>query len=113
MKRILIIVLSAILVLGSASSAEAMNRTRSPGTVNGYPCGGKLPPCFVLYRESRGNPTAQNRRSSASGLWQIIDRTWDGYGGYRKARHAPWRIQNERARIVWNNGKGCRHWRAC
>lgn len=83
------------------------------GTVNGYPCGGDLPPCYVLARESGGNPTAQNPRSTASGLWQFLDSTWANYGGYAKARYAPPDVQNEKARLVWAGGRGCSHWFAC
>lgn len=83
------------------------------GTVNGYPCGGSLPPCYVLARESGGNPTARNPRSTASGLWQFLDSTWAGYAGYARAYLAPPSVQNEKARLVWANGAGCRHWSAC
>ncbi len=83
------------------------------GSVNGYPCGGDLPPCFVLRRESGGNPTAENPTSTASGLWQFLDSTWGGYGGYGHASHAPWQVQNERARQLWDGGRGCSHWSAC
>jgi hypothetical protein len=85
----------------------------SAGQVNGYPCGGDLPPCWVLERESGGDPTAQNPTSTASGLWQFLDGTWAGYGGYAKARHAPPDVQNEKARITWAGGSGCFHWSAC
>jgi hypothetical protein len=32
----------------------------------------------LIYHESRGNPTADNPRSSASGLFQILRGWWDG-----------------------------------
>lgn len=83
------------------------------GTVNGYPCGGQLPTCRVLACESGGNPTAQNPRSSASGLWQILDSTWAGFGGYARALHAPWQVQNEKAALLWAGGAGRSHWAAC
>jgi len=109
-----------ILTFAVATPAEAhqarpgsSSRSRAAGQVNGYPCGGTLPPCYVLWRESRGNPTAQNRRSTASGLWQALDGTWNGFGGYRKARHAPVDVQNAFARKLWAGGRGCRAWNAC
>jgi hypothetical protein len=83
------------------------------GNVNGYPCGGSLPPCYVLMRESRGNPLAENPTSSASGLWQALDSTWNGFGGYSHASHAPVSVQNDFARMLWAGGSGCGHWAAC
>ena len=106
---------AAVLVAALMSvpgTAEA-HYVGSTGTVNGYPCGGSLPPCYVLYRESRGNPTAQNPRSSASGLWQFVHGTWNHYKGYNEAKYAPWQVQNEKARWLWAGGRGCAHWRAC
>jgi hypothetical protein len=85
----------------------------SAGQVNGYPCGGDLPPCWVLQRESGGSPTAQNPSSSASGLWQFLRGTWAGYGGYVEAWLAPPSVQNEKARLTWAGGSGCFHWSAC
>lgn len=85
----------------------------SEGTVNGYPCGGTLPPCTVLACESGGNPTAENPTSSASGLWQIIDGTWNNYGGYPHAASAPAEIQNQKAADLYRDGAGIGHWRQC
>ena len=96
-------------VMRAASAAPAI----TAGSVNGYPCGGDLPPCYVLARESGGNPTAQNPRSTASGLWQFLDSTWANYAGYPKARLAPPDVQNEKARLTWAGGRGCAHWNAC
>lgn len=76
-------------------------------------CGGDLPPCYVMMRESGGNITAQNPTSTASGKWQFLDSTWGGYGGYAKARYAPEWVQDERARQLWAGGAGCSHWNAC
>lgn len=93
--------------------AASASRPMVEGSVNGYPCGGDLPPCYVLARESGGDPTAQNPHSTASGLWQILDSTWSRYAGYPKARLAPADIQNTFARLLWNHGAGCHHWFAC
>lgn len=72
------------------------------------------PPGYVLQRESRGNPRIWNQQgSSASGCWQFIRSTWGGYKGYVNAADAPVHIQNERAKQVWNGGRGCGHWSAC
>lgn len=83
------------------------------GSVNGYPCGGDLPPCYVLKRESGGNPRAENPVSTASGLWQFIDGTWNGFGGYSHASDAPPDVQNEKARLTWAGGAGAGHWACC
>lgn len=82
----------------------------TPGTGR---CGGDLPPCYVMMRESGGNITAQNPRSTASGKWQFLRSTWGGYGGYLNAKDAPESVQDERARQLWDNGRGCSHWSAC
>lgn len=97
----------------AASASSVKTWTREPGTVNGYPCGGDLPTCAVLACESGGNPVAQNPRSTASGLWQILDGTWAGFGGYARAVHAPVDVQNEKARLLWAGGAGAFHWRSC
>lgn len=76
-------------------------------------CGGDLPPCYVVQRESGFNPQAQNPTSSASGLYQFIDQTWGGYGGYARASQAPASVQAARARQVWAGGAGCAAWSAC
>ena len=34
----------------------------------------------LCFRESRYNPAAQNKRSTAYGLYQFLNRTWDGVG---------------------------------
>lgn len=76
-------------------------------------CGGDLPPCYVMMRESRGDLRAENPSSSASGKWQFIDGTWAGFGGYAHASDAPEAVQDERARQVWAGGAGCANWSAC
>jgi len=73
-------------------------------------CGGNLPSCCILRRESGGNIRAQNPVSSASGKWQFLDSTWAGYGGYQHAKDAPAGVQDERARIVYAGGAGAGHW---
>ncbi len=76
-------------------------------------CGGDLPPCYVMMRESRGSLTARNPHSTASGKWQFVDGTWAGFGGYAHAYLAPESVQDARARQVWANGAGCAAWVAC
>ena len=64
----------------------------------------------IVHRESRGNPRAQNRHSTASGLYQFIDGTWHNFRGYRHAKDAPPSVQTERFWQVWNHGKGRNNW---
>ena len=92
-------------------------RAASSGSINGYPCGGDLPPCWVLARESGGNPRAVNPTGcggyTCGGLWQFDPRTWASFGGYLYAQDAPVDVQNEKARLTWAGGRGCSHWSAC
>lgn len=76
-------------------------------------CGGDLPPCYVMMRESGGDIRAQNPSSSASGKWQFIRGTWAGFGGYSEAYLAPESVQDAKARQLWAGGAGCGHWSAC
>jgi hypothetical protein len=85
----------------------------STGRASAHPCGGSLPPCYVMMRESGGDIHAENPHSTASGKWQFVDGTWGGYGGYGHASNAPESVQDERARQVWAGGAGCSHWSAC
>jgi hypothetical protein len=73
-------------------------------------CGGNLPPCCVMMRESGGNPTAVNTSSGASGKWQFMPDTWQGYGGYSSAAEAPESVQDARAAEIWAGGAGAGHW---
>lgn len=100
-------------VRAASASISARTWSTEPGSVNGYPCGGELPTCRVLACESGGNPTAENPTSSASGLWQILDSTWAGFGGYTRASHAPVDVQNAKAAALWAGGRGAFHWKAC
>ncbi len=105
--------------IAAEASSHHVWRT-APGTSTGMrgpasvarsgECGGDLPPCCVLARESGGDPRAENPVSTASGLWQFVDGTWGGYGGYSHASYAPVSVQNDRARQVWAGGAGASNW---
>ena len=71
--------------------SDAIERARV--TYPSGQCGGDLPPCWVMMRESRGDIRAENPRSTASGKWQFLDSTWAGYGGYASAWMAPESVQ--------------------
>ena len=88
--------------------------TRSVAPVQGSGrCGGNLPPCYVMMRESKGIITARNPSSTASGKWQFLDSTWKGYGGYASAADAPESVQDAYAAQIWAGGAGCSNWSAC
>jgi hypothetical protein len=59
---------------------------------------------------------AQNAISTASGAYQFLDSTWRnasaraGYGGYARAKYAPWYVQDAVALYVYNSG-GKSAWR--
>src|SRR5690606_28989262 len=58
-----------------------------------------LEPILTTIRriESSDNYQAQSTGSTASGAYQIINGTWDRYGGYTRARDAPPHIQDAKA----------------
>jgi hypothetical protein len=62
-------------------------------------CGGDLPPCWIMMRESRGNIRAMNS-SGAAGKWQIMPGTWNGFMGYASAADAPEWVQDAKARTM-------------
>lgn len=91
-------------------------------------CGGSLPPCATMRRESGGDLRIWNGgcyapvghrgsspcgSSSASGKWQFVRGTWANFGGFLNAADAPESLQDQKAVIVWAGGKGCGHWNAC
>lgn len=59
----------------------------------GVPVGSELDAAlWIIERESGGDPTARNRRSSAHGFGQLLDGTWRGLAsraGRRMDRHNP------------------------
>jgi hypothetical protein len=67
--------------------------------------------------ESGGRYDAENPTSTASGRYQVLDSTWDGYGGYERAVDAPPEVQEAWAREAyaragtapWRASRGC--WR--
>ncbi|HMG40838.1 MAG TPA: transglycosylase family protein [Acidimicrobiales bacterium] len=72
--------------------------------------GGSCVPDYIVQRESGGDYGAENPTSTASGKYQFLDGTWNGYGGYQHASDAPPAVQDARACEVWANGAGASHW---
>lgn len=80
-----------------------------------------LPPCWRLQTESRGiinvyyggKPYRTHSCCSASGKWAFIDPTWRRHRGYPTAASAPEWVQDEKARQLWDGGRGCYHWSTC
>lgn len=60
---------------------------------------GNLEPILATIRqmESGNDYQAQAAGASASGAYQIVNGTWDGYGGYSRARDAPPEVQDAKA----------------
>jgi hypothetical protein len=90
-------------------SAHPAFRKPAPRTV----VAASLPPAHVIACESKGSYTAENPVSTASGRYQIVDGTWNGYGGYSHASHAPPHVQDAKAAELWDGGRGASHWRQC
>jgi hypothetical protein len=87
--------------------------TRSGPSVRIVEPKGDLPPWSVIMCESKGSYAAENPHTTASGRYQFVDGTWNGYGGYSHASDAPPEVQDAKARQVWANGAGRGHWRQC
>lgn len=70
-------------------------------------------PTYIVMCESGGNYDAENAVSTASGAYQIIDGTWNGFGGYFHASDAPPAVQDAKAALLWAGGAGASHWASC
>lgn len=89
----------------------------SPSEQSGLPCGGDLPPCWVLDRESGyndGNPWTYDIHAynptgcggrGCRGKWQCDPRSCNGTGTEAQ--------QDAEARELWDHGRGCSNWGAC
>jgi hypothetical protein len=98
---------------GGASGYPSGNE---PGFVNGYPCGGDLPPCSVLAGESGGNPHAVNwggcGGNNCYGLWQFSGEWACDLGLPCDLLTATVEQQNAAARTLFAGGAGCGNWSA-
>lgn len=96
---------------------SAVVASTDPPAGPGLPCGGSLPPCWVLDRESgyndgdpytydihAYNPSGCGGRG-CRGKWQCDPRSCTGTGTEEQ--------QDAEARDLWNGGEGCANWGAC
>lgn len=65
----------------------------------------------IRWCESRDQYDAENPTSTASGAWQILDGTWNGWRGYARAVHAPRRVQDAKALVLYRD-RGTKPWNA-
>ena len=74
---------------------------------------GPLPPLLLKIRrcESHDDYTAQNPVSTASGAYQVLDSTWQRFGGYVRAKDAPRWVQDEKALLLFRQ-RGSEPWEA-
>lgn len=97
-----------------ALERDAAARGRTGGRyVDGIEvCNGTyLPTCRIVERESRFNPNAQNRSSSAWGLYQFLRSTWRSVCPEYPHGSATVEQQVICASRLWDNGQGSGHWR--
>lgn len=98
----------------ATASAPASQRRAAPAPQPapraGGPSGGWAIPEHIVMCESGGNYRAENPTSSASGAYQIIDSSWNNYGGYSHASDAPPSVQDERAAQIWAGGASRHNW---
>jgi hypothetical protein len=59
---------------------------------------------LIAKYESSGGQNIKNPISSASGPWQMLDKTWAGRGGFRHAMDAPISMQRQRATELFDAG---------
>lgn len=98
-----------------AAEPKPVKRTARRHASTGAPvygsgaCGGDLPPCWVMNRESRGNIHAYNPVGCGGdgcyGKWQCDPDSCDGTGTEAE--------QDAEAARLWNGGAGCANWNAC
>lgn len=84
-------------IVGMLATFPALFAT---GDAPGCGPGGDLAPILATIRaleSAGGDYTAQAPRSTASGAYQFINGTWDGFGGYERARDAPPDVQDAKA----------------
>lgn len=93
--------------MGSRPTAPHASRSRAPRHLD------PLPPVLLRIRwcESRDDYQAENRHSSASGAFQVLNGTWANYDGYARAKYAPRHVQDRQALKLFRKS-GTRPWNA-
>jgi muramidase (phage lysozyme) len=80
-------------------AADAAARGQDPGVARNYAGAGGDQTARILATirqlESSNRYGVKNPNSSASGAYQFVDGTWNGYKGYRRAADAPPSVQDE------------------
>lgn len=88
----------------------------TPATTGSGACGGDLPPCRVMQRESGGDPTAigygQCGEDDCYGKWQIDPDTAESVGYPRRLDLQPEEVQDDAARAI-KARDGCGAWSTC
>lgn len=106
----------AVAAAAKKKNPKVSHRSSSSQGGNGH-CGGDLPPCWVLDRESGHNDGDPNTYdinaynptgcggAGCYGKWQCDPSSCDGTGTEEE--------QDAEARRLWNGGAGCSNWAAC
>jgi hypothetical protein len=101
----------SVQTIGRASvSVPRSARADSAGFVNGHPCGGDLPSCCTLRIESGGRNVANFGGAPYYGYWQFGIGTWGDAFGIHNPLDATAAQQDERARQVFDHGRGASNW---
>lgn len=111
MRKVLAVLAIAMLSMPAASADEYPPMSNLLRRIGGCESSGSPRGPLVwdqINRQGRGGRPL----SSASGAFQILDGTWDGYGGYQRALHAPPSVQVAKANQLLASRMGARHWRA-
>lgn len=93
----------------AAQAAASAGSGATPTAVGPAPTGSWTIPSQVVQCESGGQNLTPNS-AGASGYYQFMPGTWNGYGGYSQAYQAPKSLQDQRAQQLWNGGSGASNW---